>query len=77
MHVQTVTGAIDLDQLGRTLMHEHLFVAFPGAEFDPSVTFDRAGFVAEAVCRLRHSALSTGCEASSILVRSSWAATPP
>ncbi|MBN8875013.1 MAG: hypothetical protein J0H67_19425 [Rhodospirillales bacterium] len=53
MRVQTVTGPIDLDQLGRTLMHEHLFIAFPGAEFDPTAVFDRAGFVAEAVKRLR------------------------
>lgn len=53
MHVQTVTGPIGLDQLGRTLMHEHLFIAFSGAEFDPTVTFDRPGFVAEAVRRLK------------------------
>jgi phosphotriesterase-related protein len=53
MHVQTVTGPIGLDQLGRTLMHEHLFVAFPGAEFDPSARFDRPGFINEAVRRLR------------------------
>jgi phosphotriesterase-related protein len=39
MQVQTVTGLIGLDQLGRTLMHEHLFIAFPGAEFDPAATF--------------------------------------
>ena len=53
MQIQTVTGPIGLDELGRTLMHEHLFIAFPGAEFDPSASFDRAGFVAEAVRRLR------------------------
>jgi phosphotriesterase-related protein len=53
MHVQTVTGPIGLDQLGRALMHEHLFIAFPGAEFDPTATFDRSAFVAEAVRRLR------------------------
>jgi phosphotriesterase-related protein len=53
MDVQTVTGTITLDQLGRTLMHEHLFIAFPGAEFDPSAKFDRGRFVAEAVRRLR------------------------
>lgn len=53
MQVQTVTGPIGLDELGRTLMHEHLFIAFPGAEFDPSATFDRPGFIAEAVRRLR------------------------
>jgi phosphotriesterase-related protein len=53
MQVQTVTGPIDLDQLGRTFMHEHLFIAFPGAEFDPTAKFDRTGFVAEAVQRLK------------------------
>ena len=53
MDVQPVTGGIALDQLGRTLMHEHLFIAFPGAEFDPSVVFDRRSFVAEAVRQLR------------------------
>jgi phosphotriesterase-related protein len=53
MTVQTVSGAIELDQLGRTLMHEHLFIAFAGAEFDPLAVFDRAGFIAEAVKRLR------------------------
>jgi phosphotriesterase-related protein len=52
MQVQTVTGPIPLDALGRTLMHEHLFIAFPGAEFDPTATRDRPGFVAEAVKRL-------------------------
>jgi phosphotriesterase-related protein len=53
MQVQTVTGPIPNSALGRTLMHEHLFIAFPGAEFDPSATCDRAGFVSEAVKRLR------------------------
>ena len=53
MKIQTVTGAIDVSQLGRTLMHEHLFIAFSGAEFDPTVVFDRAAYIAEAVKRLR------------------------
>ena len=53
MHVQTVTGPIRLDQLGRTLMHEHLFIAFHGAEFDPTAAFDRAAFISEAVRRLK------------------------
>jgi phosphotriesterase-related protein len=53
MQIQTVTGPIGLEDLGRTLMHEHLFIAFPGAEFDPTAVFDRAAFVAEAVRRLR------------------------
>ena len=53
MQIQTVTGPVALDSLGRTLMHEHLFIAFPGAQFDPTADFDRAGFVAEASRRLR------------------------
>ena len=51
--VQTVTGAIPISALGRTLMHEHLFIAFAGAEFDPTASFDRAAFIAEAARRLR------------------------
>lgn len=53
MKVQTVTGAIDVGSLGRTLMHEHLFIAFPGAEYDPTAVFDRGAFVTEAAKRLR------------------------
>src|ERR1700692_2330001 len=52
MRVQTVLGSIGLDQLGRTVMHEHLFIAFPGAGVDPAAKFHRAGFVTEAVQRL-------------------------
>jgi phosphotriesterase-related protein len=52
MMVETVTGPIPLERLGRTLMHEHLFISFPGAEYDPLATVDRAAFVAEAVRRL-------------------------
>jgi len=52
MAVQTVTGAIPIKALGRTLMHEHLFVAYPGAAFDPLATFDREEFIKEAVRRL-------------------------
>ena len=50
--VQTVTGSIPVTALGRTLMHEHLFIAFGGAEFDPAAKFDRPAFIAEAVRRL-------------------------
>ena len=53
MKVQTVTGPIGLDDLGPTLMHEHLFIAFQGAEYDPLAVFDRPAFIAEAVRRLR------------------------
>src|SRR5258708_32634328 len=51
--VQTVLGAIGLDELGRTLMHEHLLASFPGAEFDVLNPFDRENFVETAVERLR------------------------
>ena len=50
--VNTVTGPIPVTALGRTLMHEHLFIAFGGVEFDPLATFDRPAFIAEAVKRL-------------------------
>lgn len=52
MKVQTVTGTIPVDHLGCTLMHEHVFIAFPGAWFDPLSKFDRADFIEEAVRRL-------------------------
>ena len=52
--IQTVTGAIGFDELGMTLMHEHIFIAFPGAEFDPRYKFDRAQFVQRAVKRLKN-----------------------
>ncbi|WP_063830357.1 phosphotriesterase family protein [Bradyrhizobium murdochi] len=52
MMVQTVTGPIPVESLGRTLMHEHLFIAFPGAWFDPLAKFCRAGLIEEAVRRL-------------------------
>jgi phosphotriesterase-related protein len=53
MQVQTVTGAIPLERLGRTLMHEHLLIRYPGAELDPTIPFDRAAFVGLAVERLK------------------------
>ncbi|SPP98068.1 phosphotriesterase family protein [Bradyrhizobium vignae] len=52
MMVQTVTGPIPVESLGRTLMHEHLFIAFPGSWFDPLARFDRAELIEEAVRRL-------------------------
>jgi phosphotriesterase-related protein len=52
MMVQTVTGPIPLDRLGRTLMHEHILVSFDGTQFDPTVSLDRPALVKEAVRRL-------------------------
>jgi len=39
--IQTVTGPITADQLGRTLMHEHLAVGYPGWESATNEPFDR------------------------------------
>ncbi|MHC2440305.1 phosphotriesterase family protein [Bradyrhizobium sp. USDA 4451] len=52
MLVQTVTGPVPAENLGRTLMHEHLFIAFPGAWFDPLAKFCRAELIQYAVRRL-------------------------
>lgn len=52
MKIQTVTGPIDLCDMGRTLVHEHLLVSFPGANFDPAAMIERPAFVVEAVRRL-------------------------
>ena len=32
--IQTVTGATTPEKLGKTLMHEHLYIGYPGAEVD-------------------------------------------
>lgn len=40
--IQTVTGPIPVDSLGRTLMHEHLAVGYPGWEAATNEPFDRA-----------------------------------
>ncbi len=74
MMVQTVTGPIPLERLGRTLMHEHLFIAFPGAEFDPTGNSTAPAFIEEAVRRLCNCATSTACARSSTPARSSSAA---
>lgn len=46
--VQTVTGPIDSAALGRTLMHEHLAIGYPGWEAATDEPFDRAA--ATRVC---------------------------
>jgi phosphotriesterase-related protein len=32
--IQTVTGATTPEKLGKTLMHEHLFIGYPGSDVD-------------------------------------------
>ena len=34
--VHTVTGPVDAAELGPTLVHEHIRVAYPGDELDPT-----------------------------------------
>lgn len=53
MNIQTVLGPVPVDRLGKTLMHEHVLVSFPGAEFDPRYPFDRKAFIDLAVSRLQ------------------------
>jgi len=50
--VQTVTGPIDSSELGRTLMHEHLVIGFPGWEAVTHERFDRAVAVRTCVDRV-------------------------
>lgn len=53
MNIQTVLGPVPIEQLGRTLIHEHIFISFAGAELDPRARFDREAFVPDAVRRLK------------------------
>jgi phosphotriesterase-related protein len=50
--VQTVLGPIPVAELGRTLIHEHLYIAFPGAELEND-GFNRRAFVDDAVRRMK------------------------
>jgi len=50
--VQTVLGPIPVAQLGRTLIHEHLYIAFPGSELETD-GFNRRAFMDDAVRRMK------------------------
>jgi phosphotriesterase-related protein len=61
-HVQTVLGPVAVDQLGVTLMHEHLVVGWPGWVFDPLARFDRmrvSGRLVERLHELKALGVST------------------
>lgn len=51
--VQTVLGPISADDLGPTLVHEHVLISYAGDEFDPTSTWTRAGAIETAVERMR------------------------
>jgi phosphotriesterase-related protein len=50
--VSTLTGDVDVADLGVTLMHEHLFVVSPDLIVDDPVGFDADGKVTDAVAKL-------------------------
>jgi phosphotriesterase-related protein len=52
--VQTVTGRVRPEALGRTLVHEHVLIGFPGWNLDPfAPRFVRADAMARAVDQLQ------------------------
>jgi phosphotriesterase-related protein len=51
--VQTVLGPVPVEQLGVTLMHEHLVIGWPGWIFDPLARFDRMKVTSSLIERLR------------------------
>jgi phosphotriesterase-related protein len=50
--VQTVTGPVDASTLGRTLVHEHIRISWPGEELDRAFSWDRADAAARAVDKM-------------------------
>jgi phosphotriesterase-related protein len=51
--VHTVLGSVPAEQLGITLMNEHLVIGFPGWVFDPFARFDRVRIASMLIERLR------------------------
>jgi len=52
-NVNTVLGPVKASELGKTLIHEHLYISFSGAEFDILMPFDRPAFIEDAVRRVK------------------------
>jgi phosphotriesterase-related protein len=50
--VQSVTGPIDGNDLGRTLVHEHIRISYAGEELDPTYAWDRGETVERAVDKM-------------------------
>jgi phosphotriesterase-related protein len=51
--VHTVLGAVPVSELGITLMHEHLFISFDGAQYDPAAVMNRDEVLEQCVRRMR------------------------
>jgi phosphotriesterase-related protein len=53
LQISTVTGPISPSDLGFTLMHEHVIVAWDGTLLDSTLSFDRPAIEKQAVQKLR------------------------
>ncbi|GIW05614.1 MAG: phosphotriesterase [Dehalococcoidia bacterium] len=51
--VQTVLGPVAPEQLGPTLMHEHLIFGVPGWQDDPFITWDRPAVTDVVIAKVR------------------------
>src|SRR5258708_3896268 len=53
MDVMSVTGLVKAEDLGRTLVHEHVVITMPGEELDPAFAPDRREILALATDQLQ------------------------
>lgn len=51
--IQTVLGEVDAAALGPTLVHEHLYISYPGDALDPGSSWDRSACADVAVGRMQ------------------------
>ena len=51
--VQTVLGPVDAEQLGPTLVHEHVKISYPGDSLDPAYDWSRPSCIDRAVERMQ------------------------
>jgi phosphotriesterase-related protein len=51
--VETVLGPVPVTELGRTLVHEHIRISYPGDELDPTSKWNRATCIEVAVERMQ------------------------
>src|SRR5258708_12749253 len=49
VNIWTTGGPVSANDLGITLVHEHVKVVVPGADLDPTATLDRADAIERAV----------------------------
>ena len=76
--IKTVDNTITPDQLGKTLMHEHLQTAFPGWEFDALLApHDRREVAAKAVDRIADGHQSRFPSGFQTFPRNSWTRNRP